>query len=155
MNRNLAQDLRTEPRALVLARSIERVDLAHLRARATEFELTPRRRARALRAALIRFRIGHRRLWGPILLDLMAPAIVSRVGRFRPQPPAISEEDIAQQLVLEVLIAAATMPFEDPPRFVERQLAMRAAWRVSRWLTTMRLRQAYQIPLLEVGNDDA
>src|SRR5713226_9431975 len=55
------------------------------------------------------YRAGPRQLWGPVLLDLLAPALLRRLQRLREVLPAIDNDEIRQQLVLELLHAAATM----------------------------------------------
>jgi hypothetical protein len=102
----------------------------------------------ALLAATIRcYRTEDVRIWGPVLLELLAPAIMARLERYSPVPPAIDEDDVAQQFLVEVLVAAATMPLPADARYVERRLMKRAAFLTSRWLRREDARQADQAPL--------
>lgn len=80
------------------------------------------------------YRIGPRAIWAPVLLDLLAPAMISRLKRLRAEPPAVDEEDLRQQLVLEVLRAAATIPLPANPSWQKKQILSRANQAVRRWL---------------------
>ena len=130
------------------------VELSVLRARARDIKVSLRRRDEALLALLRRYRSGNQRLWAPLILDLMAPAIVTRLQRFKAAPPVITEEDMAQELVLQVLIAAATMPLPEDGHFLERSLLLAAAKPVSRWLKWEARRQEDQDHLEEHDNED-
>ena len=154
MTRSIVEDLsRGGPRVGIP--SVAGIDLTTLRTRAGAIKVSPRRRDEALRALLRRYRTGNQRLWAPLILDLMAPAIVTRLQRLKPMPPVITEDDIAQQLVLRVLVAAATMPMPEDGAFLERALLLAAAKPVSRWLKREARRQDDQFPLEEVDNADA
>jgi hypothetical protein len=151
MTRSIVEDLRRGREGIGILPAAG-VELTVLRARARAIKVSPRRRDEALRALLRRYRTGNQRLWAPLILDLMAPAIVSRLQRFKAVPPVITEEDIAQQLVLQVLVSAATMPLSEDARYLERSLGMAAAKRVSRWLARESRRQDGQLNLEEVDN---
>lgn len=90
------------------------------------------------------YRCGQRQLWGPVLLDLMAPAIVERLQRLHAQPPAIDEEEVRQQFLVEVLHAAAYIPIPLHPSWVRGQILSRANQAVRRWLARERRRQGRQ-----------
>jgi len=89
------------------------------------------------------YRAGSRQLWGPVILDLLAPAMVELLGTLRPEPPLLDEDEVRQQLVLEVLQAAATIPIRDGFDMKVRLLA-RAYKYVVRWLVREGLRQGEQ-----------
>ena len=112
-------------------------------------------RDRLLRQVMQSYRTEDTRLWASVLLDLIAPAILARLVRFTATPPVITSEDISQQLLAEVLIAAATMPLPDNARFVERRLMLRAGQAVSRWLRREHRRQSSQEPAELVFADAA
>lgn len=80
------------------------------------------------------YRCGPRALCAPVLLDLLAPAMIARLRRLRAEPPAVDEEDLRQQLVLEVLRAAATIPLPANPAWQKKQILSRANQAVRRWL---------------------
>ena len=107
------------------------------RARATSNEASGAR-DRLLEEIVRAYRIGAREVWGAVLLDLLTPALVDRLKRYRPEPPGLDQEDIRQQLVLELLRAAAGMPLPAGAGFVERRLVLRAGQGVRRWLTRER-----------------
>ena len=87
-----------------------------------------------LREAVQAYRRGPRNKWGPVVLELLAPAILVRLGLFEELPPVISLEDLRQQLVVEVLDAAAHMPLPDNARYIKQRVMRRAAKRMTRWL---------------------
>ena len=101
-------------------------------------------RGRSLVALVQLYRVGPRQLWAPVLLDLLAPAMLRRLQRLRDEPPVMVEEDIRQQLVLELLHAAATMPLPNNPAHVKAALLHRANQGVRRKLARERRRQRRQ-----------
>jgi len=72
--------------------------------------------------------------WSPVLLEAIGPAAVARIAHFVSPSPVIDAEDVAQELILQLLLAAATMPLPHGARWVERRLVLRAGTGVSRWL---------------------
>jgi hypothetical protein len=90
------------------------------------------------------YRHGPRALWAPILLDLLAPALISRLKRLRAEPPAVDEEDLRQQLVVEVLRAAASIPLPANPTWQKKQILSRANQAVRRWLQQEHRQQLHQ-----------
>src|SRR6266702_4026638 len=75
-----------------------------------------------LLAAVLAYRAGPRGVWGPVLLELLAPALIARLRRLRPQFPVLDSDDIRQQLVLELLAAATTVPLPEQPAMLRRRL---------------------------------
>jgi hypothetical protein len=116
------------------------------RARATSNESSGER-DRLLEEIVWAYRTGDRQVWGAVLLDLLTPALLKRLKRYVPEEPVIDLEDIRQQLVVELLQAAATMPFEPGVDFVERRLVLRAGQGVRRWLSRERRYRAVHLPL--------
>jgi hypothetical protein len=80
------------------------------------------------------YRKGPRETWSAVLLEVLTPAILERLKRYRAEEPAISAEDIRQQFVMELLSAAATAPLPPNATFVERRLLLRAGQGIRRWL---------------------
>ncbi|HCG02757.1 MAG TPA: hypothetical protein DEV93_19705 [Chloroflexi bacterium] len=78
-----------------------------------------------------------------MILDLLAPSLVELLAWLRPEPPAFDEEEIRQQLVVEVLRAAANIPIRDGFDMKVRLLA-RAYKYVVRWLAREGVRQGAQ-----------
>jgi hypothetical protein len=103
-----------------------------------------RERGRSLRAIVDAYRAGPRELWGSVLLDLLAPALLARLQRLRTELPVIDEEDIRQQLVFELLRAAARMPLPSEDRYLKTALIARANQGVCRWLAREARRQMNQ-----------
>jgi len=93
------------------------------------------------------YQAGPRQLWAPVLLDLLAPALIESLRRFRAEPPVVDEEEIRQQLVVEVLRAARLMPIHDGGRQMKIRLVSRANRAVVRWLKREGVRQDWQRPL--------
>jgi hypothetical protein len=99
---------------------------------------------RSLMAIVLAYREGPREVWGPILLDLLAPALLARLRRLRTEPPVMDDEDVRQQLVMELLFAAARMPLPEEPGYLRSRLMARANQGVRRWLQREGRRQARQ-----------
>jgi hypothetical protein len=91
-------------------------------------------RDRMLQEIVRQYRTGPRDVWAAVLLDLLTPAILVRLARYRTEPPAVDFEDIRQQFVVELLAAASSMPIPADADFVERRLILRAGQGVRRWL---------------------
>jgi hypothetical protein len=104
-------------------------------------------RARLFLALVLDYRAGPRDLWAPVLLDILAPGLLAVVQRLRAEPPVMDEEDIRQQLVAEVLWAAAYMPIPKNPAFMRRRLMARANQGVRRRLAREGRRQSSQEPV--------
>ena len=103
-------------------------------------------------AATIRaYRHGPSTLWGPVLLGMLGPALVRVARRLRTQPPAIDEEDLDQQVVVESLRAAAMMPLPENCRFVQRRLTALIGKRLMRWLMRERRLGELQSPSDQIG----
>jgi hypothetical protein len=142
MSSSFVADLRDGYQEVAYALSEESSDL---RARARDSSNAGRgERGRSLRAIVDAYRVGPRELWGPVLLDLLAPALLARLQRLRAEPPAMDEEDIRQQLVLELLHAAATMPLPAEPGYLKSRLMARANQGVWRRLAREGRRQLRQ-----------
>jgi len=90
------------------------------------------------------YRLGPPSFWGPLLLTMLGPALVRMARRLQAQPPAVDEEDVDQQVIVEALRAAALMPLPDSCRFVQRRFIAFTAKRLTRWLERERRRQGSQ-----------
>ena len=142
MSSNLADDLREGYRQVAGELPEEAIELV---ARAHDLKnVSLAERNRSLAGIVAAYRAGPRRLWGPVLLDLLAPAILERLQRLRAEPPAMDEEEIRQQFVVEVLRAAAYIPLQEDPVWVKGQVLSRANQAVRRWLAREGRRQRYQ-----------
>lgn len=141
MSSSLADDLREGYRKVAGELSEEAVALV---ARVRDPMTSLAERNRNLAQVIAAYRGGPRRLWGPAVLDLLAPAILQRLQRLRAQPPAIDAEEIRQQFVVEVLRAAAHIPLPDHPGWARGQILSRANQAVRRWLAREARRQRRQ-----------
>lgn len=108
----------------------------------------PAERDQALAAIVVSYRAGPRGLWAPVLLDLLNPALLDCLQRLGEEPPLFDRKDLRQQLVVELLHLAATLPLGDG-RYLKRRLIRRANQAVRRWLTREASRQSHQISLAE------
>jgi hypothetical protein len=100
------------------------------------------------------YRKGRQETWAAVLLDVLTPAILKRLERYRAEEPAISAEDIRQQFVLELLSVAATAPMPADAKFVERRLLLRAGQGIRRWLRKEGRYRAFSEPLDELGDNE-
>ncbi len=98
----------------------------------------------ALAAAVNAYRAGCRSSWAPVILTLMAPAVEGRLRDLYPVPPALSSDDIRQQLLVEVLEAALCMPLPQDPLMLGPAILSRASQAVSRRLGRELRRQERQ-----------
>jgi hypothetical protein len=126
-----------------VARALSEDNLALLSRARDSTNCWPAERNGALAEIVAAYRAGPRQLWGPILLDLLAPALLRRLQRLRAVPPVVDEDEIRQQLILEMLHAAATIPMTDPSK-TKRRLITSANKSVKRWLAREGRRQARQ-----------
>jgi hypothetical protein len=141
MSSSLADDLREGYRKVAGELSGEAIALV---ARARDPRTSLAERNRNLAQVIAAYRQGPRRLWGPVVLDLLAPAILQRLQRLRAQPPTIDEEELRQQFVVEVLRAAAYIPLPDHPGWAKGQILSRANQAVRRGLAREARRQRRQ-----------
>lgn len=91
-------------------------------------------RDRALADIVYEYRAGPRELWAPVILDLVAPAMLARLQHLVARPPYVEDEDLSQQLVVQLLHAAATMRVPCDGRHLRYEIVARACKAVSRRL---------------------
>ena len=126
---------------------LDRRGLARARVLYKEHRARSSERAEALLAVVLAYRAGPRAIWAPVLLDLLAPSILTRLRRLVARPPVLDPEDLRQAFVLELLEAAASIPLPDDPRFLQRQLMSRANQAVRRSLVAEQRAQSNQRPI--------
>jgi DNA-directed RNA polymerase specialized sigma24 family protein len=80
-----------------------------------------------------RYTSGPRQAWAAALLEVMRVDLLAALGALPAMPPAITRDDIAQQLVTEVLAAAMDGP-TTPARWTRHRLVTRATTSVQRLL---------------------
>ena len=96
----------------------------------------------AVYAAVVRsYQHGDRSSWAPLLLEMLAPAILQKLDALFSDTAEADADDIEQQLVLEVLRWASRLRTPDDLRFVDGTILQRATERTSRWLRRARRRQ--------------
>lgn len=105
---------------------------------------TPAERNQILGKIVAAYQRGPRQLWAPVILDLLAPALLDSLQWLRPEPPVVDDEEIRQQLVMEVLRAAETIPIQTGGRRLKIRLLYQANRAVVRWLGEERSRQSWQ-----------
>jgi hypothetical protein len=129
-----------------------RPDLRTLVLRVRDPDAPPNERDAGLREVVLAYRSD--RSWSPLLLELLAPGMARRLALLQPQQPVITEDDVRQQLVVEVLQAAATMPLPLGARFVERAILLRAMRQVVRCLEREEEHRDWTEPLPEDDDDN-
>lgn len=107
-------------------------DLASLAVRARDPDAPPWEWDATLRQVVLAYR-GDPSL-GPLVLDLLKPAVARWLRFLDAEPPVLASDDLEQQIVLEVLEAASSMPLPAGMRYVDRAIVRRARRSVSRWL---------------------
>ncbi len=96
--------------------------------------LDPRARDQLLCELLVAYRMAPvRSQIAPLILEAVRPQLEVRRLRLRPREPYLEADDVAQQLVLEILDLALRLPLQDGG-YLERRLLLRAIERVSRGL---------------------
>ncbi len=108
----------------------------------------------ALARAVEAYRAGCRSRWAPVVLMLMAPVLEGRMSDLHQVRPAISADDIRQQLFQEVLEAALSMPLPRDPLVLQRAVLLRATQAVRRRLSRELQRQRRQEPPLEEDDEE-
>jgi hypothetical protein len=104
-------------------------------------------RNRLLAQVVCAYRSGPRALWGPAVLDLLAPTLVLILQGLRPIPHTVDESEIRQQLIAEALEAAATVRLLDGGAQTRFRITSRAYTRVLRWLAREGRRRRVQFSL--------
>ena len=104
------------------------------------FVRTPNRRLAeqdAVWLAVLRcYRRRSGRLWAPVLLEMLAPAIINEAYRFVLRVPEVDPAEIQQQLLMSALVAALSLPLNETSGFVKLALVREMRRRVRRWLRT-------------------
>ena len=76
---------------------------------------------------------GPRTEWATIILEAMCPDLVITIAAMPAMPPAITHDEVAQQLITELLTAALDGPAE-PARWSPNRLLSTATKGTYRWL---------------------
>ncbi len=83
-------------------------------------------------AVIDSYRVGPSPFWGAVVLKMVLPTLLDKVGVLRYELDLV--EDVDQQLFSGVLRAAATGRLPDPARWTPNRLATRAVTGTGRWL---------------------
>ncbi len=104
-------------------------------------------------ALLAAYRLGPKDSWSGPLLDRLGPWLTKARHRLIAVPPFLDNEDIAQQLVVEVLRIAARWRPQCEDRWIPRRLVEAAERRVRMGLSRERSTQAVELQeALETSN---
>ena len=76
---------------------------------------------------------GPRTAWATIILEAMCPDLVITIAAMPAMPPAITHDEVAQQLITELLAAALDGP-ADPARWSPNRMLSTATKGTYRWL---------------------
>jgi len=76
---------------------------------------------------------GPRTAWATVILEAMCPDLVITIAAMPAMPPAITHDEVAQQLITEILAAALDGPAE-PARWSPNRLLSTATKGTYRWL---------------------
>src|SRR5712692_9030092 len=75
-----------------------------------------RQRDELLYELVLAYRSGERSVYACLILELLGTFLRIRVSRYRPVEPAISIQDVYQQLALAVLHDSRTIPLQSAER---------------------------------------
>ena len=75
--------------------------------------------------------------WSGVLLEALAPTLVRVCRRMIRVPRGIEPDDVQQQVVLEALTAARSMPLHEPPARMQRRIELRVTTMTVRWLVSV------------------
>jgi hypothetical protein len=104
-----------------------------LPARLRDLATPPEERDQIWNDVLQAYIAGPRHQWATIVLEAMCPDIAVTVAKIPAIPPAITREEVAQQLITELLIAALDGPTQ-PERSSPNRLLSNATKLTYRWL---------------------
>ena len=91
------------------------------------------------------YRIGPKENWSALLLARLGPWLTVARKQLRAVPPYLDQDDVAQQLVVEVLQIASRWRPVCEDRWIPRRLVERAARKVLKSLLAERLDQTVEL----------
>jgi DNA-directed RNA polymerase specialized sigma24 family protein len=100
--------------------------------------------------AVIRcYRQQSPRLWAPVLLEMLAPALIDEAYRLARRYTDLDPAEIQQQLLVSALGACSSIRLTETSRFVKLALVRAVRRRTVRWvLKTLRQRQTQTLDVL-------
>jgi DNA-directed RNA polymerase specialized sigma24 family protein len=100
------------------------------------------------------YRRGRTKVWGAILLEMLAPALGGAANEVVAWQPVSDADDLYQQAALEALSAAAQMPlFGDG--WLKRRIVFRVRIALLRWSAAQYPQASLDTPVLPDDADDA
>lgn len=93
------------------------------------------------------YRTGSKQQWSALLIERLGPWLTAARRQLYAAPPYLDQEDVAQQLVLEVLNIASRWRPVCEDRWIPRRLVERAARKLLKSLLAERLDQAVELDL--------
>ncbi len=94
------------------------------------------------------YRTGPKQKWSALLIERLGPWLTAARKQLHGVPPCLDQEDIAQELILEVLRIASRWRPACEDHWIPRRLVERAARKLLKSLLAERLDQA-----VELGDD--
>lgn len=91
------------------------------------------------------YRTGSKQQWSALLIERLAPWLTAARRQLYAAPPYLDQEDVAQQLVLEVLSIASRWRPVCEDHWIPRRLVERAARKLVKSLLAERLDQAVEL----------
>jgi DNA-directed RNA polymerase specialized sigma24 family protein len=91
------------------------------------------------------YRTGAREQWSAVLIERLGPWLTAARKQLHAVPPYLDREDIAQELILEVLRIASRWRPVCEDRWIPRRLVERAARRLLKSLLAERLDRTVQL----------
>ena len=91
------------------------------------------------------YRTGPRQQWSGVLIERLGPWLTAARRQLYAAPPYLDQEDVAQQLVLEVLNIASRWRPVCEDRWIPRRLVERAARKLLKSLLAERLDQTVEL----------
>jgi len=101
------------------------------------------------------YRIGPRQQWAGVLLERLQPWLGAARHQLHAVPPYLDPDDVAQQLVVEVLQIAARWRPACEDRWIPRRLVERAGRKVLKSLLAEKLDQTLELDPKLVGAERA
>jgi hypothetical protein len=91
------------------------------------------------------YRMGPKQRWSGLLVDRLGPWLTAARRQLHAVPPYFDQEDVAQQLVLEVLQIASRWRPSCEDRWIPRRLVERAARKLLKSLLAEQLDQTVEL----------
>jgi hypothetical protein len=91
------------------------------------------------------YRVGPKEKWSAVLLARLGPWLTVARKQLRAVPPYLDQDDVAQQLIVEVLQIASRWRPVCEDRWIPRRLVERAARKVLKSLLAERLDQTVEL----------